>query len=108
MECVLSLFLTLSVSVLVVQKQELTGVARCSITGVLITDPAYRTCTTCPAISLMPSKISGPPIAVEDSGLDKDHERFARPAKMGEELVQHVLDSCPSCIICGGRWIRAI
>lgn len=83
-------------------------IARCSITGSLITTPEYRTCTTCPAISLLPSRIRSPQIAVDEEGLDKDHERFKRPIPKGQEIVQQVLESCQSCILCGGRWIRAI
>jgi hypothetical protein len=84
------------------------NLARCSITGFLITSPRYRTCTTCPAIALLPSRISdSPPIAVDPSGQDKDYKRFLRPVAVGEEVVQEVLESCSACIMCGGRWARA-
>ncbi|WVQ99399.1 hypothetical protein IAU59_006532 [Kwoniella sp. CBS 9459] len=109
--------------------------ARCTITHLLITHPHYRVCSTCPAVSLLPRKISQPPIVVDNQGVDHDFQRFELHARVahstndgsapartrgngrsevevvgddGDWIVQEALEGATCCINCGGRWQRAV
>ena len=84
--------------------------ARCSITHFLITDPTYRVCTTCPSVSLLPTRHRTPPIPVTDDGEDRDWKRFATEISrdQGDWMVQTALEAAVGCVMCGGRWMRTM
>lgn len=46
------------------------------------------------------------PIGVDAYGLDSDWKRFAQPRD--ESLVEKLLESAVLCVMCGGRWVRAM
>lgn len=94
----------------------LTYSGRCSVTRLLITNPDYRVCSCCPAVSLMPPSCTSPPIPVNETGQDLDYTRSASrlvdpavPAngdspRLG--LVNMLLEEAVVCLHCGGRWVR--
>ncbi|WVR07016.1 hypothetical protein IAU60_004055 [Kwoniella sp. DSM 27419] len=85
--------------------------SRCSITRLLITHPHYRVCSTCPSISLLPRRHRRGPIEVDHEGLDHDYTRFQRDEHRPDSddwVVQGMLEAAVSCIVCGGRWQRAV
>ena len=87
------------------------NVARCSITHSVITTSTYRVCSTCPAIALFPTRYVAVPVPVTDEGDDRDHQRFDRVAGEGDgagRLVDEALEAAVVCVMCGGRWVRAM
>ncbi|KAK8864379.1 hypothetical protein IAR55_001627 [Kwoniella newhampshirensis] len=88
--------------------------SRCSITRLLITHPHYRVCSVCPAISLLPRRHVATPIPVDREGRDHDWQRFSGSEQSEGDairedwIVQMALESAVACVICGGRWMRAV
>lgn len=59
--------------------------ARCSLTQLIIVDPDYRVCSSCSAVALAPWS----------------------PEVQGT-TAKEVLACATHCVICGGRWTKAI
>ncbi|ORY34017.1 transcription factor IIIC subunit delta N-term-domain-containing protein [Naematelia encephala] len=76
---------------------------RCSITNFLITTPTYRSCSACPALSLLPVFGLQTPPHVSDNGNSDGNLTNGTTS-----LVQTMLKAAHCCVICGGRWTRSV
>lgn len=89
---------------------------RCSVTGYLLLTANYRVCSVCPAASLMPARYAGAPISVAADGKTRDDARLARPALTADRearkeegwVVEEALEAAVVCLLCAGRWVRAM
>lgn len=80
-------------------------IGRCSVTRLLIAQPNYRVCSSCPAVSLIPTSSAEPPIPVAEDGSDTDYLRVAGKAESGG-MAEQMLEAAVVCLLCGGRWVR--
>ena len=82
------------------------------MTRFLVTEAAYRICTSCPAVALLPTRLRRPHVAVDKSGRDTDWQRFEKATgaseASGDEMVQEALEAAVVCVRCGGRWARTM
>nr|WVH01928.1 general transcription factor 3C polypeptide 4 [Naematelia aurantialba] len=80
----------------------------CSVTNHLITTPTYRSCSTCPALSLLPRQaLTAQTPGPISSGSDLDPVNGTLPGRT-MDLAQVMLESAQCCVICGGRWTRSV
>lgn len=76
----------------------------CSVTGLPITEPLCRRCTTCSACSLMPERTFALQAVVGRDGKPEAPRNIQTGIGRTDWIVSTLLEGAIGCVICGSRW----
>lgn len=76
----------------------------CSVTGLPITEPLCRRCTTCSACSLMPERTFALQAVVGRDGKPEAPRNIQAGIGRTDWIVSTLLEGAIGCVICGSRW----